>query len=188
MKISLRLRRGAMVAVAAVAVAVAAAVPVTVEAGGRGATIVRGIQHEYGTCGGGTGYLMTGDIEGCWWIDTFDVKPLPVQGTLLARGREHFTGRIGSRYGTFYTTYTFTAKFEGDTELHGRCHHPVVGGDGDFAGISGVLNFTDVVDTDPVYYPYWGNLRFPGDKAAITISVGPATVNAAAPGVATAPC
>ncbi len=184
--IGLRLRRSVMMAIAAGAVVAASAAPITVQADGRGATIVRGIQHEYGTCGDGTGYLMTGDLQGCWWIDTMDVKP--TRGTFLATGSEHFTGWIGSRYGTLYTTYTFTAQYDGDTELHGRCHHPVVGGTGDFAGITGVLNFTDVVDEDPVYYPYWGNLRFRGEATTLTFAIGPSPVNAAAPGAGISPC
>jgi hypothetical protein len=30
-------------------------------------------------------------------------------------------------------------------EIHGRCHHPIVGGTGDFAGAKGVINFKDDV-------------------------------------------
>lgn len=179
-----RLRRAGVVLMAAFALATT--IPVTVSAAGQGSTIVRGIQHAYGTCGDGTGYLMTGDLEGCWWIDTVDVGPS--RGTFLATGTEHFTGWIGSRYGTFYTTYTFTAQYDGDVELHGRCHHPVVRGDGDFAGISGVLNFTDVVDVDPPYYPYWGTLRLSAEAGTLSIAVGPATANAAGSGSVKAPC
>jgi len=166
----------------------ATTIPVTVSAAGKGATIVRGVQHEYGSCGNGTGYLMTGDLEGCWWIDTFNVKPLPVQGTLLARGEEHFIGTLGGRYGTFTTTYTFTAKFDGATELHGRCHHPITGGTGVFAGARGVLNFTDVLDTDPVSYPYWGNIQLDRGATTVTIAVTPSVVAAAEPGVVSASC
>ena len=78
---------------------------------------------------------------------------------MLAHGREHFTGWLGTRYGTFYTTYTYTARFDGAVELHGRCHHPITGGNGDFAGIRGELSFTDVVDQEPFSYPYWGNIQ-----------------------------
>ncbi len=166
----------------------ATTIPVTVSAAGRGATIVRGVQHEYGSCGNGTGYLMTGDLEGCWWIDTFNVKPMPVQGTLLATGEEHFTGWLGERYGTFYTTYSFTARFDGATELHGRCHHPIIGGEGDFAGARGVLNFTDIVDTDPVSYPYWGNIQLDRGATTVTIAVTPSVAAAAEQGVSSAPC
>ena len=68
-------------------------------------------------------------------------------------------------FGTFKTTYTYTARFDGATELHGRCHHPILDGDGVFAGARGEMSFTDVVDANPVYYPYWGNIRL-GRKSA----------------------
>jgi hypothetical protein len=113
---------------------------------------------------------------------------VPSRGTFLATGTEHFTGWIGSRYGTFTTTYTFTAQFDGDVELHGRCHHPVVGGDGDFAGISGVLTFKDVVDVNPPYYPYRGTLRLAGEAGTLSIAVAPSTANAGTSGSAKAPC
>ena len=179
-----RLRRTSVVLVAAVVLA--ATIPLSVSAGGKGSTIVQGIQHAYGTCGDGTGFLMTGDLQGCWWIDTTEVGPS--KGTFLARGREHFTGWIGSRYGTFSTTYTFTAQFDGDVELHGRCHHPVVGGDGDFAGISGVLTFKDVVDVDPPYYPYRGTLRFAGEASTTSITIAPSSASAATDSAARAGC
>lgn len=181
-----RLRRACVVLIAAVALA--ATIPLTVSAGGQGSTIVQGIQHAYGTCGNGTGYLMTGDLQGCWWIDT--AIEGPSRGTALIRGTEHFTGSIGSRYGTFYTTYTFTAQFDDETgaELHGRCHHPVVGGEGDFAGISGVLTFKDVVDVIPNYYPYRGTLRLAGGAGTLSIAVAPSTANAAASATAKTPC
>ena len=178
-----RLRRAIVVLMAAFAMAVT--IPLTVSAGGTGSTIVQGIQHAYGSCGDGTGYLMTGDLEGCWWVDT--AIEGPSRGTVLVRGTEHFTGRIGSRYGTFYTTYTFTAQFDGDVELHGRCHHPVVRGEGDFAGIRGVLTFKDVVDVTPNYYPYRGTLRMTGE-GTLSLAVATSTANAATSGSAKAPC
>ena len=137
-------------------------------AGGSGGTVVRGIQLAYGTCGDGTGYAMTGALVGCWWIDTFDVhKPASTDKShYMATGVEHFTGWIGSNYGTFTTTYRFTAKTDGpwptSAEIHGRCHHPITGGEGDFAGITGELSFHDVVDVAPPYYPYRGSIRLGG--------------------------
>ena len=35
--------------------------------------------------------------------------------------------------GSFWTTYTFTYKVVDGIEVHGRCHHPIVGGNGGFA-------------------------------------------------------
>lgn len=135
-------------------------------AAGNGTTIARGVQHALGTCeddSGTDGYKMTGRLVGCWWIDTFETKSSPDKSTFLATGTEHFTGWLGSTYGTFYTTYTFTAKTDGpwptSAEIHGRCHHPIIRGTGGFAGASGVLNFHDVVDVSPPYYPYIGNVH-----------------------------
>ena len=154
--------QGTRRAVAFLAVGLLAAVfPGSALAAGSGATVVRGIQHEFGSCqiDGVDGYLMDGTLTGCWIIDTFEVKPMPTQGTMLAHGTEHFEGYLGGKFGTFKTTYTYTARFDGATELHGRCHHPIIDGDGVFAGARGELSFTDVVDANPVYYPYWGNIQ-----------------------------
>jgi hypothetical protein len=157
----------------------AAAVLATVLAGaalaaGTGATIVRGIQLAAGSCENG-GYAMTGALEGCWWIDTFETKSDPDKAHYVATGTEHFTGWLGSAFGTFFTTYRFTAKTDGpwptSAEIHGRCHHPVTEGTGAFAGISGELSFHDVVDVSPPYYPYWGNLRLATSSGGATIAV-----------------
>jgi hypothetical protein len=97
----------------------------------------------------------------------------------MATGEEHFTGWIGSTYGTFYTRYRFTAKTDGpwptSAEIHGRCHHPITGGDGAFAGISGEISFKDVVDVSPPDYPYWGAIRLPASASAGRLGTGPAT-------------
>jgi hypothetical protein len=170
MSFSMRARRTRR-AVAILAVGLlAAVVPSSALAAGSGATVVRGIQHEFGSCqvDGVDGYLMDGSLTGCWIIDTFEVKPMPAQGTMLAHGTEHFVGYLGGKFGTFKTTYTYTARFDGATELHGRCHHPIVGGDGVFAGARGELSFTDVVDTNPAYYPYWGNIQVGRKSAAVS--------------------
>ena len=131
-----------------------------------GATIVRGIQHEAGSCRDG-GYAMTGALEGCWWVDTFNTRSDPDRSIFLAWGAEHFEGCMGTVCGTFWTTYTYTAKSVGPwvdfIELHGRCHHPVIRGEGGFAGASGEISFHDVVDVSPPYYPYVGNVLLARD-------------------------
>ena len=167
---------------------IAAVIPGSAAAAGSGATIVRGIQHEYGSCGiNHDGYAMTGSLEGCWWVDTFDLKRTAAQGTMLATGTEHFDGCLGQVCGTFWTTYTYTARFDGATELHGRCHHPIQSGVGGFAGARGELSFTDVVGAEPFFYPYWGNVQL--ERTATTAS-STSTARSAAPstGVAVAPC
>jgi hypothetical protein len=118
---------------------------------------------------------MEGGLLGCRWIDTitpdpFDPASYHPGGTATFTGTEHFTGCInpdgdavcdqGEASGTFYTTYTFTAKFDANgDEIHGRCHHPIVAGTDGFAGIAGVINFTDDVSTSPPTSPYWGPVR-----------------------------
>ena len=143
---------------------------------GNGATIVRGIQLAAGTCENG-GYAMTGTLDGCWWIDTFESKTDPARHNFRATGEEHFEGCMGTVCGTFYTTYTFTAKMDGpwptSAELHGRCHHPVIRGTEGFDGASGQLSFHDVVDVSPPYYPYVGSVhlaRSSGARSGATAS------------------
>ncbi len=127
-----------------------------------GTTTIDGVQHAAGTCDNG-GYRMTGSLVGCWYVDTFESKSDPDKSTFRATGTEHFDGCLGDVCGTFFTTYEYTAKTIGPwvdfLEIHGRCHHPVTGGTGGFAGASGQISFTDVVDVSPVYYPYWGNVH-----------------------------
>ena len=118
---------------------------------------------------------MEGGLTGCWWVDTITPDPLdPASytpgGTAVFSGTEHFTGCVNTNgdadcdpdepSGTFSTTFTFTAKFDANgNEIHGRCHHPITSGVGGFEGISGVVNFTDVVTTTPPTSPFWGAIR-----------------------------
>jgi hypothetical protein len=187
----LKARHGRHAALIATTLALVAALAPSIALAGGGAIVVGGIQHEYGSCGENSdGYLMTGSLDGCWWVDTFEVKPMPAAGTMLAHGTEHFTGWLGSRYGTFYTTYTYTARFDGAVELHGRCHHPISGGNGDFEGIRGELSFTDVVDEEPFSYPYWGNIQLDRGTPVILSSAASSArlASARVASAATAPC
>lgn len=155
------MRRSAALSLVA-AMLLVSLVPGVASAAGKGATVLTGTQLAAGSCEDG-GYAMTGSLVGCWWIDTFESRSDPGRSTYVATGTEHFTGCLGSTCGTFYTTFSFTAKTDGpwptSAEIHGRCHHPVVGGTGGFAGASGEISFHDVVDVDPPYYPYWGNVQ-----------------------------
>ena len=111
-------------------------------------------------------------------------------GRPFAHGTEHFTGWLGTLYGTFYTTYSYTARFDGAVELHGRCHHPILGGSGDFAGVRGELSFTDVVDEEPFSYPYWGNIQLDRGTPVILSSAASSArlASARVASAATAPC
>ena len=143
-------------------------------AAGAGATVVRGDQLIAGTstsCPGapeGT-YRMAGDLVGCWFTDEFNVVQENPGGGFKASGTEHFQGcldtnhngscGVGEPSGRFDTTFTFTAKFapSGD-EIHGRCHHPIIGGTGAFTGASGELSFKDIPSEGR--FPYHGPLNF----------------------------
>ena len=89
-------------------------------------------------------YDVSGSLVGCWYVDTFVVEHESSAGGFVSSGTEHFVGCLGATCGRIFTTYTFTAKYEGDTEAHGRCHHPITGGDGGFQGASGVIEMKDL--------------------------------------------
>ena len=75
-------------------------------------TIVRGIQHEAGSCRDG-GHPMTGDLEGCWWVDTFVSNTDPDQSHFLAYGDERFEAGMAMSGRMFSSTYVYTAKTDG---------------------------------------------------------------------------
>jgi hypothetical protein len=124
----------------------------------------------------GPSYTMTGNLVGCWYTDTFIVvKDTRRNGIeeIHAIGTEHFVGCLdvdGGRHctsadphGTLSFTFTFVGQFNATTrnEIRGSCHHPIVSGTGDFAGATGVLNFTDtIVNETLVSSPYKGHVEF----------------------------
>lgn len=102
---------------------------------------------------------MDGSLDGCWYTYVSDAKENP-SGTYKETGTELFVGCLAgtTTCGQFTTTYTFTGKFTSSLEeIHGRCQHPVTGTTGGFAGMSGVIQFKDDVDTGIFYYR--GNIR-----------------------------
>ena len=86
---------------------------------------------------------VTGTLVGCYYADTANYEHTNQGGGFVATGTETWDVCLGTVCGKFFTTYTFTAKYQGDVEQHGRCHHPIVDGDGGFAGASGVINMHD---------------------------------------------
>jgi hypothetical protein len=108
--------------------------------------------------------LMSGSLIGLWWTTSFYVSGFEASGTGRGGGTETFVGCLdangsgtcdtGDATGTIDFAFTFTAKYDPSftTELRGRCHHPVVGGTGDFAGVTGVLDFKDDPVTGCAYY------------------------------------
>lgn len=108
-------------------------------------------------------------LDGCLRITGFDREKFNVSGTYQEEGTERFDGDlyVDGEYagtGSFETSYQFRGKFEEigefDTEIFGRCQHPIVDGSGVFAGVEGRLDFKDVLDgPDAPYFPYRGHIR-----------------------------
>ena len=105
---------------------------------------------------------MTGDLEGCHYVfvDSHECSP---SGTYREAGTEIFVGHYNGAFGTFDTTYQFSAKYDDCPnllgEIFGRCEHPVTKdtGTGVFAGFTGRLDFKD--DVQAGNFPYRGHLR-----------------------------
>ena len=109
-------------------------------------------------------YWMSGYGDGRpaligWWRTTsFQLGVIPPSGVVTGTGTEEFEGCLDANgdascsgsepAGTLRFSFESSAKYDLITfaQQHGRCHHPITGGTGDFAGASGVLRFTD----DPV--------------------------------------
>jgi hypothetical protein len=157
---------------------------VTVPAGiGAGATIVRGDQLIAGSqncpnADSGT-YRMAGDLVGCWYTDTFVVENENPGGGFKASGTEHFVGCLDTSgngscaasepSGRFDTTFIFTAKFAPTgEEIHGRCHHPIVGGTGAFTGAKGGISFKDIPSEGR--FPYHGEIMVGGQPLARSVA------------------
>ena len=105
---------------------------------------------------------ISGDLVGCWYTHGWDVTQDTPSGVYAERGTERFIGCLadGTTCGTFDTVYKFTAKYAPDgPEIHGRCQHPITFGTGDFAGITGRVDFKDDVETGIVYYR--GHINLP---------------------------
>ena len=86
-------------------------------------------------------------------------------GTYQEKGTEIFVGCVNGTCGTFETTYTFTAKYVDETfaeEIHGRCHHPIVGGTEGLAGSTGVILFKD--DVVNLKFDYRGHISLGGER------------------------
>jgi hypothetical protein len=118
--------------------------------------------------------VMTGDLNGCWYTDSFTGRSHP-SGTYQETGTETFVGCLadGTTCGTFGTTYRFEAKFAPDgSEIFGRCQHPIVSGSGTdgFEGVSGRVDFKDDVDA--------GLLLYRGHLTGVAGSTSSATASA----------
>ena len=107
---------------------------------------------------------LTGDLEGCLYVfvESYECTP---SGVGIERGAEIFVGSDNDgNEGTFRTSYLFTAKFDDcpnyGGQIFGRCQHPIMAGSGtgDFAGVTGRLDFKDDVEAGVAVYK--GHLKF----------------------------
>jgi hypothetical protein len=115
-------------------------------------------------------YVMSGDLVGLWYTTSFILDGFQPSGTLQGHGTELYVGCIDSDHdgfcepgepdGTLDFAFNFSGKYDTVTfaEIHGRCHHEITGGTGDFEHASGVLEFKD----DPVTgcADYKGHIAF----------------------------
>ena len=94
-----------------------------------------------------------------WWRTTsFQLGVITPSGVVTGTGTEEFEGCLDANgdascggsepTGTLEFSFELSAKYDLVTfaQQHGRCHHPITGGTGDFAGATGGLHFKD----DPV--------------------------------------
>jgi hypothetical protein len=100
-------------------------------------------------------YEMTGDLVGVWITTDFVLGVETPSGVVTGTGTELFIGcydadgnaTCGGEDPTGEITFSFQYSGRFDTAsgalMHGRCHHPVTGGTGDFAEVSGELGFHD---------------------------------------------
>lgn len=136
----------------------------------QGATQISGVAFfaEPGECtdpeGQGSTFAlkMAGDLQGCHYVFVETAVCSP-SGTYRETGAEIFVGHYNGQFGTFGTTYLFTAKYEDCSnligEIFGRCEHPLEtnSGTGVFEGFNGRLDFKD--DVEAGNFPYRGHLR-----------------------------
>ena len=104
--------------------------------------------------------VMTGDLDGCLYgyVDPDSVQERP-SGTYLDRGTEVFVSG-DNKADRFSTTYVFTAQFTDEGQQFGRCQHPIVSGEGAYAGATGRLDFKDnIVDGVAVDFSYRGHIK-----------------------------
>jgi hypothetical protein len=107
---------------------------------------------------------LNGDLAGCLYVFVESYSCTP-SGVYIERGTEIYVGGGGpGDNGQFTTTYLFTAKFSDCDNLagqfFGRCQHPIIAGSGtgDFAGVTGRLDFKDNVETGTATYR--GHLQY----------------------------
>lgn len=107
--------------------------------------------------------VLEGDLLGCLYTklppDSFAERP---SGVYEEHGEEVIVACLqGGPCGRLFTSYHFTAKYDAEGQVFGRCQHPIVGADGGFEGATGRLDFKDnIVDGVAVDFEYRGHIQF----------------------------
>ncbi|MHC4405352.1 MAG: hypothetical protein ACYTG0_37375 [Planctomycetota bacterium] len=101
-------------------------------------------------------HMVEGDLLGCHYVFVED-GVCSESGTYREWGTEMFVGWYNGGFGTFETTYLFTAKLEDcdlSAEIFGRCQHPIVEGSGTgvFDGVTGRIDIKDDIETGELFY------------------------------------
>jgi len=98
---------------------------------------------------------LEGDLEGCVYGFVTRSKLAEKSGVSDDRSDEIFVGHWGEMEGTFEMVGNIHAK----VDAFGFCLHPIVkgSGTGDFAGVTGRLDFRDDLAADNA--PYTGHLK-----------------------------
>jgi hypothetical protein len=103
-------------------------------------------------------------LIGWWRATSFQFGVITPSGVVTATGTEEFAGCFDTNgdascggsepAGTLRFSFESSAKFDPVTfaQQHGRCHHPITGGSGDFAGATGELRFKDDPAAGCAYY------------------------------------
>ena len=94
-------------------------------------------------------------LIGSWYTRTFELGVFTPSGVLTGTGTEEFVGCLDADgdatcapaepEGTLWFAYESSAKYDPFTfaQAHGRCHHVITGGTGDFEGATGQVHFKD---------------------------------------------
>jgi len=103
-------------------------------------------------------------LIGTWYTRSMTFGVFTPSGVITARGTEEFDGCLDANgngacgtsepKGTLWMTFQASVKFDPVTffQVHGRCHHPITRGTGDFDGATGVIRFKDDPATGCSYY------------------------------------
>ena len=103
-------------------------------------------------------------LIGYWYTRSMTFGVFTPSGVLTATGTEEFRGCLDANGdglcgsdepdGTLWMTFQASLKYDPVTffQIHGRCHHPITYGTGDFEGATGVIRFKDDPATGCSYY------------------------------------